>query len=140
MGIRTSYMLEVARIGRRIHPVVVAAVAHADRPGDEFVYGGIIETCYLHAHVVPSYLLQVSAIESVDSAVFAKHMRAVFSRSFGIRISGHVLLSHDVVQRFRLYDHIPIAHFCAVGAIALARACGEIDIGFESDLSAVTTP
>ena len=122
------------RLGRRVEPVVVAPVHIPHRGCGELGRVEIVEHGEIDGHIGAADLRNVAMAESGDAAVAAE---AVMRLARAELVVGERPLPFDEPKGLGLDHRAPVAALPADGAVALARAGGEVDIGLEAHLTAM---
>src|SRR5688572_21914192 len=94
----------------------------------------VIEASDFHRYVGTADRGDVTALEGTHTAVPAEQVLALAAAK---AILGQRVLAGQQPECLRLDEGIPVAGLGANGAVALARALREIDVGFESHRAAV---
>src|SRR5262245_48616757 len=123
---------KVARLGRRMPPIIVAAVHVAHRRGDEFLWIEIVEAREIDRHEIATDFRNVTPAEWRDRALAMRALDRLVGRE---RVAGQ-LLAREQAERVRFDGDAPPAQLPAIGAVTLAGAFGEVDVGLVADFSA----
>src|SRR5687767_14451066 len=118
-----------------VKPVVVAPVHVEHGSCYELCRRQIVDCRERDGYVVAADLLDVAVRVDPHATVAAEHV--VVGTALAEAVLAGVFLTGEQTKRVGLGPHRPRAHLPAVTAVAFARAFGEIEIGFESNLSAV---
>ena len=127
--------LEMARLGRHIEPIVVPPVHVPDGSVYQLGGGEIIQRREGYGDVVAADLLDVTVRVDPYAALLAEHM--VIVATFAKSVLTCVLFAGQQPEFFGFDADAPVARLPTIAAVALARPRGKIEIGFESDFSAV---
>ena len=123
-------------LGGHVEPVVVAPIHVLHGSCCELGRRQIVERRERDGYVVAADLRDVAVRVDPDAAVVAEDMMVIASLAEAI-FTG-VLLAGKETERVGLDPHRPGTHFPTIATVALAGALREVEIGFESEFSAMT--
>src|SRR5690606_24018400 len=126
--IAVRWPLQVPRLGRRVEPVVVAAVREAHGHVRELLVADVVERRDVDRDEVAADLLDVAGAERPHAAVLAEQVMTALRREL---VVGERVLTREQPEVGGLDDGVPRARPAADRAVALARARREIEVDLE---------
>ena len=128
--------LQVTSFDRGVTPIVVAAVGKTNRRFNEFHRVDIVKRRQLNCDIVTANLRNMPSCKRAYAAVLAEQMMADLVIEL---VVGQFTLARQQPKSGGLDDRVPVSRLGANGAVALVRACTEIEVGFELNGTAMAT-
>src|SRR5262245_51275121 len=124
----------MVRKGRRVAPIVVAAIRITHLCGSKLLRLDVIKGGDEHSDKVAAHVVGAAELVRSDATRFAE----VFPRCLRMLvIPDRVVSPAQHAEGVGLNEHLPGARLGAEGAIALPGTLGEVDISFIGDASAM---
>ena len=132
-----SDLSEVASLGRRQTPIVVATVKELDRCVGKFVDLNVIKAGKIDGEILAAENVEMSTTECMNTTCLAEKVVHAVTAKLIIRQG---VLARNHPKRARFDDRAPISLVGANRAIAFARIDPQVDFGLMLDLAAMAAP